>query len=1345
MTSDLFYIQGAPRGTLPGLGEAGTAGAAGAWPLSALREAGIAAAAWTRRARRRRAKPLPSARVLLRSIAKAAREADDNAKTCLLDGLRLIRSAAKGLDELNRFLRRCPVVETAFGVEMPRLCMVARDYLRVTGGKYSDAEFADFLHGYQEAAELETGEIDRLRPALQFAILERLSVTPASAWPDLVTSLRRVEETSWRDLSESVSVIDSVLRRDPTGVYAAMDFESREAYRRAVVRLAHRSGRSELEIAESAVALAEEAARPARVVGRTEAGETACATAAAACPAGETRRAHVGYYLVDRGVRELRAAVGYRLSFAERICEFMIANPVLYPAVIEALTFVIVAALVSGMGTPGVMLASVLLLVLPASQAALDFLNHLVALIVRPRTLPKLDFSRGIPDDCATMVAVPALLLNENQVGDLVFDLEIRFLANRDRNLSFALLTDAADSDRAMDERDALAEVCRDLIETLNQKYRFEGRTPFYLFHRNRMYNPSEGRWIGWERKRGKLLDLNRLLRGAQNGFSLTVGDLDVLPNVRYVITLDADTQLPRDSAARLAGAIAHPLNRAVVDPATGVVTEGYGILQPRVGISVQSAARSRLAAIYSGETGFDIYTRAISEAYQDLFGEGIYTGKGIYDVDVLHEVLEDRFPENALLSHDLIEGAYARAALVSDIELIDDYPSHFSAYSRRKHRWVRGDWQILRWLFGTVPDAQQRIVRNPIGVLSQWKIVDNLRRSVLEPSMLLLFLAGWLWLPANAWLWTATAIAVLLLPALVDPPFSLLRAPAGWRMFSEWLKDTAKRFVTNTIRNLLSLTFLLHQALLSIDAIVRSLLRVNFTKRKLLEWETAAEAEIAPARRKATVDKYLEWTPWLSIAIGVAVWLVRPAALHAALPVLALWFASRGISAWLNRAPRAVTREFRAEDLYLLRESAQRVCRFYDDWSGPATNWLIPDSVKEDGTADLRLSPTNLGMLLNARVAAVHLGTLSLSEFVAQSKKTLESAERLEKHRGHWLNWYSIERMAPIEPRFVSSVDSGNLAACLWTLKQAALSFAAEPVAQRGLTPALIAELEEIAGTCERWVREMDFSFLYQPGKRALSIGYDVTAGRLEAASYDLLASEARIATFVAIAKGDVPQDAWLYLGRTHTLVRGECALLSWTGTMFEYLMPLLWMRHRPGTIAERSAAAAVRLQRDYARRKDLPWGISECAFFQGSGRDYGYAAFGIPDLALKRYETDPKVIAPYATFLALGVDPAEALANLRCQQELGWLGRYGFYEAVDCSPSAPEPIRSWMAHHQGMSLLAACNLLHESPMQCHFHAEPQVIATELLLDERVPRASMAETTNHDAPIEDALEEMAA
>jgi len=1277
--------------------------------------------------------PKPRRRQAERILARAF-SAPEKMRAWLLDNARLLHTAARQAYDFAGGLRQFPAVAGGLG-QVPRLCLVACVYLDCVEARFEEETCTAFVNGFQELTALEIGELWALKPALQSEILHRLE-TSDSGWPELITSLRRVGEMPWRDLFESVSLVDRALAADPAGAYACMDFESRDRYRAAIAGLAKFSGKSEREVAEAALELAATCGMQSFSAASAPDGRPQNTTLRPTLDSrAALRRSHVGYYLIDRGREQLESRIAYRIPLRAYPKELFLRYPTAsYLIGIELLTFFTVIALTSGVGSLTPILAGLLLLILPATQTAVDFMNHLVTWLLPPRALPKLDFSEGVPEDCATMVAVPSLLLDEAQVRDLVLDLEIRFLANRDPNIYFGLVTDTPDSDRPVDDRDALVAVCRRLVEGLNRRY---PGSPFFLFHRNRIYNDSEGRWMGWERKRGKLLDLNRFMRGGFDAFPVKVGRLEILPQIRYVITLDSDTQLPRDAAARLIGAIAHPLNAAVVDPIRNVVVEGYGILQPRIGVSIQSAARSRLAVIYSGETGFDIYTRAVSDVYQDLFGEGIFTGKGIYEVDVVRSVLERRFPDNTLLSHDLIEGAYARAALASDIELIEDYPSHFSAYNRRKHRWVRGDWQILRWIFPRVPDYSGNFVPNPIALISEWKIVDNLRRSLFDPSLLLLLLGAWFVLPGSPVFWTAMAAAVLFLPVWCDFFFSLLRMPRRWRPFGAWARDTLHTFLNGHAIALFGLIFLLHQALLSLDAITRSMLRVFVTRRKLLEWQTAAEAETA-RKSKATVDTYLEWTPFIALVVGLLVWVLRPAALPAAAPVVSLWIASRAVSAWLNRAPQTVNRALARQDREWLLENGEKICRYFHDWSSPSTNWLIPDSVREDGAVALRVSPTNLGILLNARIAAVHFGVMTLGEFIFQTRQTLDRVAALAKHKGHLLNWYDTTSLEPLEPRFVSTVDSGNFAAALWTLKQAALAFASEPRARRGLTSEMQAELNEIAAAAEAFVREMDFRFLYHRRKKVLSIGYDVAAARLEPSYYDLLASEARIAIFVAIAKGDIPQEAWFHLGRAHTLARGERVLLSWTGTMFEYLMPALWMHHYGGTITRQTIEAVVRVQRGHGASKGVPWGISESACTNG------YAPFGVPALALKRKQDEALVIAPYASFLALLVNPSAALKNLRHMQEFGWTGRYGFYESVEYTRGGAEVVHSWMAHHEGMALLAICNLLFDNPMQRYFHAEPQVLATELLLHERLPAAAAAEAEPEPEPVPAAVPALA-
>jgi cyclic beta-1,2-glucan synthetase len=1036
-------------------------------------------------------------------------------------------------------------------------------------------------------------------------------------------------------------------------------------------------------------------------------------------------------------------------------------------------------------------------------------------------------------------------------------------------------VTDGPDADQRFDEKEALTGYCSDLILDLNHKYAGSDNGPFFLFHRYRTFNPCENVWMGWERKRGKLLELNNLLRGAGDSFPVKVGDLSVLPQICFVITLDSDTQLPRDVAHRLIGTLAHPLNRAIVDPVTNTVTNGYGILQPRIGISVHSAIRSRLASIYSGQTGFDIYTRAISDVYQDLYGEGIFTGKGIYEVDVFRQVLEHRFPCNALLSHDLIEGAYTRAALVSDIELIDDYPSHFSAYSRRKHRWVRGDWQIMQWLSPRVPDFDGRMVPNPTTVISRWKIFDNLRRSLVDPGVFFLLLAGWLFLPGPPWYWTLAAISLLLLPTYGQAFMSLVRI-SNWRRPASLLRSTGSAFAKGHLNVLLTFIFLMHQALVTMDAIVRTIVRHRITRRRLLEWETAAEAE--DAAKKRPVDIYLAWTPWMALGITLILAFFRPEVCVYAAPILLLWATGRSLARWLslqNTTPQII---LKSQQQKLLRGAALRTWRYFSENSGPAENWLVPDNIQEfPAIVAHRISPTNLGLLLNARQAACALGYITLPEFVRQTTETLSVARGLAKHNGHFYNWYDTKTLQPLDPLFISAVDSGNLVASLWTLKQGCLSLIDEPIFPQclwqsmldyvrildeldpattsrlngivrelgkdglkwlceldaveqeakavldasneaahwwaaefvtriaavrdladnfapwfrlpatnalrqwvgdprkclaGLTPAqvpvlaaqfrirlkteapgdlrdlsdqlsrvsekseaVLVDLRRLASEAARMADQMDFRVVYNRRKKLLSVGYDVVAQRLHPACYDLLASEARTAAFVAIAKGDIPQESWFHLGRTQRMYKGRRILLSWTGTMFEYLMPTLWMRTYPRTILDESVRAVIEIQQIHCRKKSTPWGISESATAETDSQGcYQYRAFGLPMLALKRAKMRAHVISPYATFLALEAHPVAATRNLHAIWNQGWVGKYGFYEAIDFQESVSgtleaKVVKSWMAHHHAMSLMAVSNRLRPSLFQQYFHAEPQVIATELLLHEKLPASLKVES----------------
>ncbi len=668
------------------------------------------------------------AAVLRPVLDKVKRSPKDPSETddvrWLRENLPLLWSHFWSTKNAFKLLSHLPHVQTPRGTTIPRVAGVAEALLHAVGFEFSEAALVAYLSAFQESTALKFGELWALIPALELVLLEQIAVRGRKALdnPEVqqgvgicVRSLREISQLHWKDVLESQIAFDKVLREDPAAAYPRMDSDSRNLYRDKVVKIAERSDYTEIEVARKALALARSAKE------RTFDD-----------PRQATRESHIGYYLVGPGADELSEKVGFRPSFGWQVRHFLKSHPdEFYLPGIEVLTFGIMSAIVllltSTFTPPGLILFSMLVLLLPCSQSAAQLMNYLTTTLLRPEILPKLDFSKGIAEDCATLVAVPALLLSEKQVRQLVQDLEVRFLGNHDRNLHFALLTDLPDSPVPSREDDPLVDLCAQLVKELNEKYSQQKMGSFLMLHRHRIYNPSEKVWMGWERKRGKLMDLNKLLTGHYDSFPSKAGDLSVLQQVRFAITLDADTELPRGSAGRMIGTLAHPLNQAIVDPATNIVVAGYGILQPRVRVSVQSASQSRLANIYSGQAGLDIYTHAVSDVYQDLYGEGIFAGKGIYEVAVVHRVLEHRFPQNALLSHDLIEGAYARAGLVTDVEVVEDYPSHYSAYNRRKHRWLRGDWQITSWLFSRVPDETGRMVSNPISLVAQWKILDNL------------------------------------------------------------------------------------------------------------------------------------------------------------------------------------------------------------------------------------------------------------------------------------------------------------------------------------------------------------------------------------------------------------------------------------------------------------------------------------------------------------------------------------------------------------------------------------------------------------------------------------------
>jgi cyclic beta-1,2-glucan synthetase len=1154
-----------------------------------------------------------------------------------------------------------------------------------------------------------------------------------------VTSLRFCSTVDWSRFVERVSPLEEVLRRDPAGVYPRMDFASRDRYRHAVEDLTAAETGSAAGAAQVRVALVaiEHARRAAEKLGIG------------------ARAAHLGHFLIGPGRALLERELAFRPPFGERLRRWLLAHATpVYLGGIAVLTAAGVAgawiAALAGSAAPasGIALVAALLALVPASELAVLLMQRLVTAWIPPHRLPRLDFEGGIPEGARTMVVVPVLLGSVGEVERMVAHLEVQALGNLDPHLHFAILSDFKDAQSLeLAGDDAILAAAVAGIEELNLRHRPSGNDRFHLFHRDRRWNASQGAFMAWERKRGKLEQLNRRLRSTtDSGFSVEVGDASILPAVQYVLTLDADTRLPRGAARTLVGILHHPLHRPVVDARLRRVTEGYGILQPRVSVNLASASGSLFARIYAGHTGVDPYTTAVSDTYQDLFGEGIFTGKGLYDVDAFQATVGWRVPENALLSHDLFEGLYARTALVSDVEVVDDYPSNVLAHARRQHRWVRGDWQILAWLFSWVPTPEGS-ARNRLPLISQWKILDNLRRSLLAPTLLTYFAAAWTVLPGRPLLWTLAGLAVVGFPivAALAQVTRWFHRPAG-EPVRVHLRGLGSDLSTPFAQVLLTLVFLPFHAWQMTHAIGLTLVRLVFTQRWLLEWETAAAQSARSAGEGlGSFLAKMAASPLVALLLGATVAASHRAALPVALPFLALWLAAPFVAHRLSRAIVARRRELSPADREFLTAVATRTWAFFDHVLGPEDHWLPPDNLQADRDPPVahRTSPTNIGMGLLSILAAHDLDLLPFADMVARLDATLSTAESLERHEGHLLNWYDTRTLAPLLPRYVSTVDSGNLAAALVALAQGCRRHA--PRAE----PELAVRLRELADRARRFADGMDFRFLFDRRRQLFTIGHRLPdesgPGGPDLGFYDLLASESRLASLFAIAKGDVPQSHWFHLGRLVVSVRGVPTLLSWSATMFEYLMPLLLTRSYPGTLLDLSCRKVVRQQIRYGRARGVPWGISESAYdLVDRLGNYQYKEFGVPGLGLKRGLADELVVAPYATVLAALVVPAEATDNLRRLAAEGALGPLGFAEAIDYTwrrprdegdPPPPEPgrggaaggvlVATYMAHHQGMTLVALANVLCDDVMVDRFHSDPRIEAAELLLQERIPRAA--------------------
>ena len=1435
----------------------------------------------------------------------------------------------------------------------PRVYAVAREMLETAGESLGAEELKHFVRAYQEVSPFTMGEIWALPTMLRLGTLEILAKTvvqdtsgdldqdeksmPGPPLPgekaarELVSGCIRgllfLDTQDWSVFFEDVSQVNEILASDPAGIYPGMDFDTRDRYRGVIEKIARIVDTSEEEVAREAVRLAEE---------RQQA---------------SPRAGHVGYYLVGSGRDLLEEAVSYYPGWSDRLRRWMFDQaPAVYLGSISLLTMLFLAGLVtyafiSG-GTLPQLIAVGLLGLVPASMVSVSLAHTLITHTVPPRILPKMDFSEGIPGEYATMVVIPSLLSNLEGVDFLLSQLELHYLRNRDPDIGFAILTDFSDApEKHMPQDDMLVDQAREGIAALNRKYgRGAQDGPFYFFHRQRVWNPRERCWMGWERKRGKLVEFNTLLRAAgDTSYVVRMGDLEFLSRVKFVITLDADTALLKGVAARLIGTLAHPLNRAVFDPAGEQVVAGYTVLQPRTEVKPTAVNQSPFTRIYAGDAGLDLYTRAVSDVYQDFLGEGDYVGKGIYDVDAFQLSLEGRVPENTLLSHDLFEGIHGRAALVSDVVLLEDYPPGYLTYAFRKHRWVRGDWQILPWLFPKVPHAGEGTIPNKLSVVDRWKIFDNLRRSLRSPILLTLLAAGWFWFPGSTMIWTSITLLISALPLVTGTMIEFTR----W-LRSDLVSGGFPSVKVGLVRWLVSLVFLPYEALLMIDAIATSLVRMAITRKKLLEWTTSAHTILLFGRKSkiALLWRRMGSASVLALILGILLSIFRPFVLLIASPLLLAWVLSPRIAGWLSEPVAHEQKPLSSHQHQQLRRLARRTWLYFERYVGPQDHWLAPDHFQEKprGVVAHRTSPTNIGLMLVSTLGAYDLGYIGLMDLTLRIGDAFESLDELEQFRGHFLNWYDTQNLSPLSPRYVSTVDSGNLAGCLLALRQglkelqqgsllrwqrwqgfydtlgvlsevvdgvdgddelksAAVSLGdhlagmrkkvqdgrkepgrwlslleelngesaetlnrllkslvesgedrlaastlqnlriwaerlhyhlrnmknecemfcswlsllhnppsllretsaleLDPAAyeaweelrealavdlsiedafaayqagrakvetlqthlqgkleEKGTTshPGIVEKIEKAVAWCQRldeelqstrlnirgWrlglqnlisaageiFQDMDFSFLFDPRRQVFRLGYDVDREEWDTNHYDLLASEARTASIVAIAKEEVPQEHWLHLGRPFARIDGSGVMLSWNGSMFEYLMPGLLMRDYEGMLLDQTNQVVVRHQIDYARERGVPWGISESGYYRFDNQlNYQYRGFGLPGLGRKHGLGGDLVIAPYASLLALPVAPLEVMKNISALIGEGALGPYGFYEAVDYTSSRlplgeeRAVVHSYMAHHQGMIFISLANHFLDERMVRRFHSDPRVESVELLLQERIPQ----------------------
>lgn len=1117
-----------------------------------------------------------------------------------------------------------------------------------------------------------------------------------------IISIKNINRINMIEIFEKINGVEEILKKDPVNVYSKMDYKTRIYYRNKLKEISKKTKISEIYIARKCLELSSIEYEKSNMDSND-------------------KKAHVGYYLIADGEPKLLEILQNKKVPKQNNMH----KAQKYITALAVVTIVLagVYGLYINTQINNIVLSLILsiLLLIPIETIFTQIAQYILGKTKNTKIIPKLDFRNGIPEQNATFVVIPTIIKNGKRVEELMHKLEVYYIANKSDNIYFALLGDCSTSsneEEGFDEE--VINTGKKMVDILNKKYPDEKFTKFNFIYRKRMWNEGEEAYLGWERKRGLLNQFNEYILGnISNPFKTnTITNVANMPPIKYIITLDADTDLVLNSAKELTGAMAHILNKPELNKSEDLVIAGHALIQPRIGIDLMSSIKSLYTKIYAGAGGVDVYANAISDIYQDNFEEGIFTGKGIYDLKIFSKILNNEIPENTILSHDLLEGSYLRCGLATDIMLMDGYPVGYNSSKSRLHRWIRGDWQIIIWLKDKIKNKRGEIKNNPLNILSKYKIFDNLVRSLLEVSSVLTIIYMCIldyFYKIKIWPIITTVLIAVLTPTVIDVINKIVFKREGEKRQKTFNK-TLSGINASLLRGLFTLATLPDKAYMSANAICKTLYRLKVSKKHMLEWVTAEEAE--KMAKKDIKSYYINMAPNIILGIlGILYIFINAKNPFSALifVISLLWLIAPAIMCYISKEIVVNNKKelLVDKDKQYVLEVGKRTWQFFKDYLVKENNYLPPDNYQEDRKpkAIKRTSSTNIGLALLAVISSYDLGYETQKNTLELLNKMIDTIYNLQKWNGHLYNWYNIETLEPLRPRYISSVDSGNFVGYLYVVKQFLI--------QNGQEDTRIDEL----------IEHTDFTKLYNEKMQLFSVGYNVEENMLTDSYYDLLASEARQTSLVAIAKKDIEQKHWYNLSRTLTVLNKYKGLISWSGTAFEYLMPNINIPKYPGSLLDESCKFLIMSQKEYNKKLKIPWGISESAFnLKDLNNNYQYKAFGIPWLGLKRGLADEIVVAPYASMMAIIDEPIEVLKNLKQLEKLGMYNKYGFYESIDYTPTRLRKnetkaiVKTYMAHHQGLILLSINNLMNNNIVQKRFVQNPEIEAVDILLQERMP-----------------------